>query len=131
MCSIDSADPCDLYRSEFRTAAKPHACYECGNQIVKGDRYLYASMLYDGRWTTCHTCPHCLAAGRWLQLVCGGYLHGGLADELEEHWNEDPLYRSHWLGRAILGMRRRWWGMDPLPDPEPVLRLHGVMGSAS
>lgn len=127
MCSLDGADPCDVYHAVMRTAAKPHKCYECGNQIAKGTRYETATMLYDGRWTTCRTCPHCLAAARWLELVCGGYLHGGLSEELEEHWSEDPVYRSHWLGRAIIGLRRRWKGWDPLPDPLPMLQRRRVI----
>lgn len=126
MCSIDSADPCDVYHVEQRRAAKDHHCYECGNQISIGTVHKVVTMLYDRQWTTARLCAHCVAAGRWLDLVCGGYLIGGLHEELSEHWNEDPIYRSHWLGRAIIGMQRRWRGMDPLPDPKPMLERRRV-----
>lgn len=37
-----------------------------------------------GRWSVFDTCEHCMAAQRWLQAQCGGYLHGGVQLDLEE-----------------------------------------------
>lgn len=124
-------EPADVFRREHRTAAKPHKCTECGRVILKGEQHDYVVMLCDGFWSRDRVCAHCKAAARWLWLVCGGYGIGGLSDELWEHWHEDPLYRSHWLGRAIIGMRLKWRGMEPPADPLPMLQRRGVELSRS
>lgn len=120
-------EPADIARTAHRTARKHHKCDECFASIEPGQKYTYVTMLYEGHWDSFHICRFCEAAARWLKLVCGGYGVGGLAEELREHWDEDTLYRSHWLGRAVIGIRRGWTGFaDPLPDPAPLLRSRGL-----
>ena len=120
-------DPADVFTEKTRKARAEHQCYECRNLIERAESYLYITMLYDGRWSSYHICRFCAAAGEWLNAVCGGYAIGNLYDELQEHWDEDTLYRSHWLGRAIIGRRNRWDGWKaPLPDPRPLLQRRGL-----
>lgn len=120
MCSLDDADPADVYCSVSRRAAKVHQCEECRRWIDKGEHYQYITMLFDQRWSAYRVCRHCMAAGQWLDLVCGGWLIGGLSEELGDHWDEG--YRSHWLGRALIGIRSRWTRVGLLPDPKPLLQ---------
>jgi hypothetical protein len=110
VCLIAEAEPVDLYRRHLVGAArKPHQCYECGRQIQVGEAYDSATYLWDGRWETNHTCQHCMAAQQWLREQCGGYLHGGLLEDLEEHRYVYPLKRpTTTLLRLIVGMRRHW-----------------------
>lgn len=130
MC-VDDYEPSDVWSATVRKARREHRCDECGRTIVPGERYEHVSSLYDGSWSTLKTCPHCLAASQWLRIVCRGYLVGNLHEELLEHWREDELYRSLWLGRAIVGMTRQWRGLGPLPDPRPMLASRGLATSAA
>lgn len=114
MCAIEDADPVDVWHQETRRAAKPHTCYECARTIPRGEESEYVSALYDGRWHSWRTCQHCTAASAWMNVVCGGWLAGGLLEELVEHWHEG--YRSIGMGRLIVGMQRRWCdGADQVP----------------
>lgn len=107
----------------MRRARKPHECGECDRFIFVGEPYEYATGLSvdSDTWYTNHTCAHCIAARSFLIKECNGYLMQGVLEDLEEHWQEDTLYRSHWLGRAILGIRRKWRKRDgslmPVPAP--------------
>jgi len=122
MCAIDDADPADVWSETTRRAAKPHTCEECSRCIQIGEQHLYVSCLYDGHWSTFRTCAHCAAAGVWMRTVCGGYLTGGLLEELQEHWDEG--YRSVGFGRLIIGARHRWHdGRDPVPAAVEVQAL--------
>lgn len=127
MCMIEMAEPWQVYEEKQVTARKPHACGECQRTIEPGERYEQTSALGDGSWQRYRTCRHCLAARAWLSAVCNGWIFGFVLEELEEHWDEDLLYRGFWLGRAILGMRRKWRGLEPLPDPCPGLLAAGLI----
>lgn len=123
MCSIDYCDEySDVWIEKWRTARKAHKCYECGRSVKAGERYRFYKSLFDSRWFEWKTCQHCRTAGFWLDTVCGGYLSGGLFEELKDHWDEG--YRSVGMGRLILGMRKQWHGgTDPIPDGEAVEKL--------
>jgi hypothetical protein len=131
MCRIHDCDPWKIYREVKRTARKAHRCYECNRVITKGERYHYATGLGpDGdRWDVFHLCAHCDTASQWLVVVCGGYLYGGIREELEEHWDEDLTFRSNALRSAIHGIERGWKrrrgpGLMPVPrDAELAARL--------
>lgn len=115
MCAVDFADPADLWNHETRTARKPHPCSDCARTIEPGERYMHHTWLYDGRWDRAKQCRHCVALGDWMEVLCGGYLVGGLMEELTEHWDEG--YRSFAVGRWMIHMRRRWRdGADPVPE---------------
>jgi hypothetical protein len=114
VCAIDDAEPWDVYRVSVRTARKAHRCTECGRPIAVGESYRFLTGLLDGRWSTYRTCAHCLAAGEWLDVMCGGYLLGGLAEELREHWESG--YQAMDFARLIAGLRWSWHdGRDPVP----------------
>lgn len=111
MCSVDDGEPWQMGGfPETRKARKAHACCECGRRIEPGETYEYVAGKIDGDFRQWKTCAHCSAAGSWLDEECNGHLFGGIAVDLNEHWNygyEAP-YRSVWLARAIVGMRRQW-----------------------
>jgi hypothetical protein len=108
MCRVQYCDPWEVYSSKIRKARKEHECYECSRTICPGETYRYAAGLTEGRWDVFKLCAHCEAAGQWLQVVCHGYLYGGIGEELREHWEEEPLFRSVGLARLIIGRERAW-----------------------
>ncbi len=118
MCMIEDAEPATLYNAHVVAhSRKPRKCDECQRDIAVGEKYHSASMLYDGLWDTFDTCEHCMASQRWLQGQCGGYLHGGVQLDLEEHQHElifeKPGEKIELL-RLIVGMRHQWkWVTDP------------------
>ena len=91
-CSCDYIYECapDVYRKQFRTAAKEHRCCECGDKIPKGQRYEYVTALYDGSWSVFKTCLPCAA----LAMDLGCRMHEGLVDQFFDRFNwdyrEDP-----------------------------------------
>lgn len=112
MCWIDDAERYWPYVSTVVAARKEHECDECGRVITPGERYERMKGMLEGSWDTTATCTHCMWAREWLNEECGGFCHHGVAEELFEHWLEDPLYRSLNLGRRIIGMRRKWQRPD-------------------
>ena len=74
----------------IRRAAKPHVCEECGDAILKGDRYEYASGMWDGEFMAFKTCLVCVEVR--TAFTCGGYaitqLWENMRDEMFPHWNE-------------------------------------------
>ena len=107
MCMIDDAEPWTFYHDSIHKARVQHTCIECDRTISPGERYERFVGNMDGRWSTFKTCAHCMACRSWLHEVCGGWMYQGVLDELEQHWDEEPDYRTIWLGRAILTLRRR------------------------
>jgi hypothetical protein len=67
-------------------------------------------MLYEGSWMSFKTCQHCIAAAQWLIVVCGGWVHQGLYEDLTEH--RDEGYNPRWLSIAASGVRRGWTGKN-------------------
>lgn len=106
MCMIDYGERAAVWDQIIRKARKSHLCCECHRTIEKGEKYEYISSLFDGSWDHYHLCAHCSSASRWLSKHCGGYLIGGILDDLQEHWEEN--YRKDHLGRLIVGMARKW-----------------------
>ena len=111
MCMIDT---CDDYARVFtkveRTARVEHKCGECGRKIEPGERYeaFRALSATDDYWWSTKTCEHCLAAREWLTEICGGFVYHGVHEDLENHWEEDVLYRTMALGRVLVGIKYRW-----------------------
>ena len=94
---------------KMRTARKAYVCGECGRNIPVGEQYEHAKHRDDYGLSTQRTCAHCAAVRSWLVVQCGGWLYGGVYEDLRQHWDEEWLLRSMYLGRAIVGMRCRWW----------------------
>ena len=108
MCMIDMLDGgSPTFHQEF-VARREHLCGDCRRRIAPGERYTVAKGPYDGQWWRAKQCDHCRMATKWLIRQCNGFLYEGVLEDLEEHWNEDWLLRSHGLGRLILGMRKQW-----------------------
>lgn len=107
MCMIDGCDEWTFTHYKTVKARKYHQCDECLRMISPGEKYeLFKGLMDRDHWSVYRTCEHCQAARSWLVETCRGWLFRGVLDELAEHWEEDPSYRSIWLGRAILTMRR-------------------------
>lgn len=108
MCAIDYADDAfTIYRRKTAKARKAHKCDECAREIQAGETYFYAFGVYDGRGSSYHTCAHCAVATEWLVTNCGGFLHGGVQEDIEDHTSEYPGLKRG-LDRFIVGMRRKW-----------------------
>jgi len=106
---VDEADEWTFFHSvDGRKARKAHRCGECGRPIEPGERYHYATGLMYSDWVTMKQCGQCSAAARWLFRVCGGFLYGAVLADLEEHWEEDDLYRSLSFGRLLISERKHW-----------------------
>ena len=121
MCAIDLCDdPPKFHESSHRKARKEHRCDECRRVIAKDERYEYVFLVdYDGNPGEQRTCAHCEAARSWLRVTCGGWMYEGVRDDLQEHFGEGSAYRSVWLARAIVGMRRKWTQRDGALMPVP------------
>lgn len=104
MCSTDY-DPADIYNETDPKARKSHICSECGRTINKGEKYRNHFGIWEGRAETFKTCSHCLVAQNWLREECGGFLHGGLEDEIYEHADD---YRKMFIYRWKVGIQRKW-----------------------
>jgi len=108
-------------------ARKTHMCCECLRTIERGETYEQVSSLYDGRWSRFKTCKHCLIAREFLEVECDSYTARDVLEELREHYSEELIYRTMWLARAIIGMRRGWKKADgtlmSLPKEYPKSRL--------
>lgn len=116
MCSTDY-DVASVYNEKMARATKDHVCTECGRTIKKGESYKNVWGVWVFGHDTYKTCQHCRVAQEWLSDECGGFLHGGLDEEILEHAFE---YRKTFLYRWIIGIRRGWKkfnsdGLMPLP----------------
>lgn len=121
MCMIDDSDGvCIVLHADTRRARKPHKCYECGRDIAAGEKYLNEATLYEGSKETIKTCLHCKVVRDWLFNECGGWLYGGVKEDIREHVAEYDY------GKGVLmlsvGMSRRWikrsgemWRVPSLP----------------
>lgn len=51
-------------------------------------------------------CSQCIAARRWLTVVCNGWLYGGVHEDLEQHMDED--YACGALNALCRHMSNQW-----------------------
>lgn len=111
MCAIDNSDYTFQFYTTLRPvrARKPHRCDECSRNIAAGETYYYAFGVFGGHGEGYHICAHCCVAVAWLQRNCGGFLHGGVQDDIEEHFREAGFWP---VGRYVVGMLRRWQRRD-------------------
>lgn len=80
-------DPAKVYRQQIRRAAKDYKCDECRGVIRKGERYEYTTGCWDGYWDDFHTCSDCIPIRCEIARIpggCGGWLHGGMLEELQD-----------------------------------------------
>ena len=110
MCMYDphEQDGGVYFGSGPRRARKEHICGECRRAIRKGERYFRAAGVQDGYAWDAKQCAQCAAAAGWLVKECGGFLFGGVQQDLEEHLDE--VTGGAWvaLARLVIGMRHKW-----------------------
>ena len=112
MCMADYADDMPtIYRRKDHHTRKDRKCDECGRIIAKGELYQNAFMVYDGEGSTYITCEHCTVGQAWLSENCGGFLHGAVWEDLEEHISEYPTL-AFALSRLKVARRRQWKRFD-------------------
>lgn len=105
MCMIDDAEMSDLVDRQTCRARKAHRCGNCGRPIEPGETHEVATHLFDGSWSRVRSCAQCVAARQWLWEMCGGWLDGGVALDLEQH-ADDELSPALW--RLAIACNRGW-----------------------
>jgi len=89
-CPLESGDRelvAKVSATEWRRAAKTHACEECRESIPVGARYENNRSLWDGMWSTTKTCESCVEIRN--HFACGGWIYGQLWSDLEENFFPD------------------------------------------
>ena len=102
---IDCADDVVYLLAEYHsTARKRHKCRECHREIRPGESYLIEKYIDDGICTH-KTCQHCQIVRGWLSAECGGWLYGGVREDILEH-----AYEGYGMDvkRMAVGIRQRW-----------------------
>jgi hypothetical protein len=79
---VDPSDSPTAGHTEERRARKEHTCCECGEAILKGERYEHVTGCWDGHWDTYRTCLPCAAIRRDF-FPCGWY-YGQMAEDFRE-----------------------------------------------
>lgn len=98
MCSCDDGYETKVYRERDRTARKPHGCVECRRQIVAGERYRYASGVFEGHGFSYAFCSDCAALkDEWSALareyrLCGPCWEFGDMHETIFIWVEEAEF---------------------------------------
>lgn len=85
-------EPNQIYKEVERKANRTHKCCECHNEIKEGTKYIYISVLCDGRWSHYKQCPICHRIANDY-FPCGHFL-GQLRSEMYEHFGVD--IRGEW-----------------------------------
>jgi hypothetical protein len=100
-------------------ARKAHRCGECRRVIDAGETYeRFRALSDESYWFEAITCEHCVAARRWLSVVCHGWLYEAVLEDLEEHWQEHSWpVKTASLGKLIVGIRARWFIKGWRPSP--------------
>ena len=72
---------------DLRKARKPHVCCECRKPIARGERYEYASGVWDGRPDSFKTCLLCAEIRD--HFACNGWIYGELWSDLRDNFFPD------------------------------------------
>lgn len=106
MCLIDDGDGyVTVLSAARRRARKAHRCTECQRTIGVVEQYQHEATIFDGDFEVHRICAHCMRVRAWLDRNCGGWLYGGLWEDISEH---DEI-RARILAD---GMRRKWTRRD-------------------
>lgn len=107
MCMIDDSDGAvTMIREATHVARKAHKCRECFREIQPGETYRAEFYTCDGARTLHKTCAHCMVARQWLLDECGGFLFGGVEEDLREHCHNGVYPMS--VHRLAVGIAWRW-----------------------
>lgn len=89
MCMVDGCDFEGTFLGvESSRARKVHKCEECWREIQPGETYTIATWATDDRIERMKMCAHCEVASKWLSDNCGGFVYGGIWEDIEEHIQE-------------------------------------------
>lgn len=121
MCMADG-NWTEFSTNREQTARKAHRCGDCSRTIEPGERYLYAAGKSEGYFFTAKMCAHCWAACQWLSIVCRGWMYGGVWEDLELHFvDEPPPITSLDLGRLLVVRNNQFRTRSGEPiDPEVI-----------
>lgn len=88
-CDVSLGDyegePARVFHSEWRTARKPHRCFECRETIPSGAQYEHVSGLWD-KWESYKFCTPCSEISK--EFSDGGRSFGMVWEGMEENWEE-------------------------------------------
>jgi hypothetical protein len=112
MCMIDDCEKATLIGGADHKARKEHKCAECFRAIGIGETYRAEQFVFDGDFINHKTCAHCMVARMWLQAECGGWLYGGVEEDIAEHVNGFPGGYAIGVLRLVIGMRNHWRRRD-------------------
>lgn len=80
---VGDYDGPEFHTETFPIAWKTHRCSGCGRDILKGEKYEYATGRWDGGFSTYKTCDECLSIRD--VFFCEGYYYNEVYNFLEEH----------------------------------------------
>ena len=88
MCMADDADRSTPLGELYPRARKAHQCGECFRTIEPGEKYIVHKTLFEGSVSSQKLCSHCDVAREWLGDNCGGWLYGGVWEDIDDHVDE-------------------------------------------
>ena len=108
------ADDCDDYvtvlSKDLPVARKSQKCGECYRKIEPGELYQRENAIFGGEFVSYITCKQCVVVRAWLSRQCGGFVYGGIGEDVEGHLQDYmlPLPVRFGIARLVVGMRARW-----------------------
>ena len=127
MCLVDDAEGWSMLLSEADPVArKAHKCNECWRTISGGEQYHVDRLVWEGQLHNHKMCAHCMVAREWLSAECGGWVYGGIEDDVHEHAQDYPMS----VRRLAIGMKWKWRSPKGrlLPIPKVPRTTHKPLG---
>ena len=132
MCMVEYCDDMVTVIDDgrFVMARKQHKCTECNREIATGESYHTEAYRFDGGVRRHKTCAHCMVARAWLQDECGGWVYGGIEEDMAEHASE---HYGLPVARLYVALRNDWRRRDGSLRPVPAMpkTTHDLIKEAS
>ncbi len=77
-----------LHNSKTVTARQEHKCGECHRVIPIKEKYEYVTYNFEGKFWKEKTCSDCLSARKQFYPSGGGFMFGGIWEEINEFVND-------------------------------------------
>lgn len=110
-----------VLHSRHQRARLRHLCTECRRSIEPGETYLAERTVFDGTARSHKVCAHCQRVRDYLMDHCGGWMYGGLHEDISDHHysstSNDAETRNVRL--LTLGMHAGWRRTDGSLWPVP------------
>jgi hypothetical protein len=132
MCMLDDSDGLvTMLSTADPVARKEHKCRECFRTIQAGERYHVDRFVFEGRLEAHKVCSHCMVAREWLSTECGGWLFGGVEEDIREHVHNGAY--SIGVYRMAVGMAWKWRTPSGkmLPIPSVPKTTHEITAAAA